>query len=132
MKKVAIFEMDSDGRKECINEANILQALPSHPHIIKYKHSYLYDNDLYLILELAEGGDISLLLEQQRKKGSYFQEAEIWSATPKLQARFEMFARGRQTRAEGAPVPESSPILVLHLLSVIPRVTPQALFRSDC
>lgn len=26
MKKVAIFEMDSDGRKECINEANILQV----------------------------------------------------------------------------------------------------------
>ena len=96
MKKVAIFEMDSDGRKECINEANILQALPSHPHIIKYKHSYLHDNDLYLILELAEGGDISLLLEQQRKKGSYFQEAEIWSAIPKLQARLEMFARGRR------------------------------------
>jgi hypothetical protein len=56
-----------------------VQSLPSHPHIIKYKHSYLYENDLYLILELAESGDISLLLEQQRKKGSYFQEAEIWS-----------------------------------------------------
>ena len=62
----------------CINEANILQSLPSHPHIIKYKHSYLYENDLYLVLELAESGDISLLLENQRQKGSYFQEAEIW------------------------------------------------------
>jgi serine/threonine protein kinase len=55
-----------------------LQSLPSHPHIIQYKHSYLYENDLYLILELAESGDISLLLEQQRQKGTYFQEAEIW------------------------------------------------------
>lgn len=61
-----------------INEANILQSLPSHSHIIQYKHSYLYENDLYLILELAENGDISLLLEQQRQKGKYFQEAEIW------------------------------------------------------
>jgi len=78
VKKVSIFEMDSDGRKEVVNEANILQALPPHPHIIKYLHSYLYDNDLYLILELAESGDIALLMEQQRKKGSYFQEAEIW------------------------------------------------------
>lgn len=78
MKKVQIFEMDSVGRKECLNEANILQALPTHPHIIQYKHSYLYENDLYLILELASSGDISLLLEQQRQKGTYFQEAEIW------------------------------------------------------
>jgi NIMA (never in mitosis gene a)-related kinase len=78
VKKVSIFEMDSDGRREVVNEANILQALPPHAHIIKYLHSYLYNNDLYLILELAESGDISLLLEQQRRKGSYFQEAEIW------------------------------------------------------
>lgn len=81
MKRVQIFEMDSVGRKECINEANILQALPSHPHIIQYKHSYLYENDLYLILELASYGDFSLLVEQQRQKGTYFQEAEIWSVT---------------------------------------------------
>lgn len=78
LKKVQIFDMDSSGRKEVMNEAMILQSLPHHAHIITYYSSFLYDNDLYLVLELAENGDFSQLLEHARTHNQPFSEYDIW------------------------------------------------------
>jgi len=78
VKKVQIFGMDSEGRKECVNEARILQALPEHPNIIRYLDSYIHDNDLFLVLELAESGDLCKLLDEARKAKQTFIEADIW------------------------------------------------------
>jgi NIMA (never in mitosis gene a)-related kinase len=79
IKKVQIFEMDTEGRKQCENEASILQSLPDHPNIIKYLHSFFHENQLFLVLELAEGGDLQRLLDQARKEQRYFDEVTIWT-----------------------------------------------------
>ena len=45
----------------CINGlARLLQTLPDHPNVIKYIDSFLHQNDLYLVLELAEAGQVEV------------------------------------------------------------------------
>jgi hypothetical protein len=56
VKKVQIFEMETAARRECVNEAKLLQSIPDHAHIIKYIESFIDHNELYLVLELAEQG----------------------------------------------------------------------------
>ena len=78
VKQVQIFEMDSDGRKECVNETRILASL-SHPNIIQYLNYFTHDNDLYLILELAESGDLGSLIDAAVRQGhALLDERDIW------------------------------------------------------
>lgn len=78
VKKVQIFEMETAARRECVNEAKLLQTVPDHAHIIKYMESFVSGNDLYLVLELAESGDLAQLLERMRTSGERFAELAIW------------------------------------------------------
>lgn len=78
VKKVQIFDMDTDGRNEVINEARLLQSLPEHPNIIKYMASFIENNELYLMLELAQAGDFSQIITDHRRNKQPFSEAEIW------------------------------------------------------
>jgi serine/threonine protein kinase len=78
VKKVHIFEMDSSARRECVNEAKLLQTVPDHPNIIKYIESFLSGNELYLVLELAECGDLAQVVQTMRTNGQRFGELQIW------------------------------------------------------
>ena len=60
-----------------MNEARFLQTL-HHPHIIKYHSAHLIGGDLYLILELANGGDLGSVISQAIQSGHSLNEAEIW------------------------------------------------------
>jgi NIMA (never in mitosis gene a)-related kinase len=73
-----IFEMESSARQECVVEAKLLQSIPPHPHIIQYLESFLQGNELYLVLELAEGGDVAQLVERCKAHGRRLHELEIW------------------------------------------------------
>lgn len=78
LKKICIFEMmDAKARNDCMMEINLLQQL-NHPNIIKHLGSYIYGNDLYIVLEHAGGGDLSRLLTHFAKKGRKVPEENIW------------------------------------------------------
>ena len=78
LKKICIFEMmDARARLDCMKEINLLQQL-NHPNIIKHLGSYIFGNDLYIVLELAGGGDLSRLLTHFAKKGRLIPEETIW------------------------------------------------------
>lgn len=77
LKKIAIFDMDSKSRKECLNEASLLQRL-QHPNIVRLFDSFMEENDLYLVLELADGGDLHRTIAAYREQGRQFEELEIW------------------------------------------------------
>lgn len=78
LKKISIFEMmDAKTRLDCYKEINLLQQL-DHPNIIKHLGYFIASNDLYIILELAGGGDLSRLLSYFSSKGSLLSEATIW------------------------------------------------------
>ena len=78
LKKISIFEMmDSKARMDCIKEINLLQQL-DHPNIIKHIASFIHGNDLFIVLELAGGGDLSKLIKYFKKENKMIPEKTIW------------------------------------------------------
>eukprot|EP00239_Pterosperma_sp_CCMP1384_P008296 CAMPEP_0197848944 /NCGR_PEP_ID=MMETSP1438-20131217/10552_1 /TAXON_ID=1461541 /ORGANISM="Pterosperma sp., Strain CCMP1384" /LENGTH=322 /DNA_ID=CAMNT_0043461425 /DNA_START=270 /DNA_END=1238 /DNA_ORIENTATION=+ len=77
VKKVQIFEMDSNLRADCINEVKLLQAL-DHPNVIRYMDSFIENNELIIELEYAEAGDLAKLLQEKSASGTLFLESEVW------------------------------------------------------
>lgn len=79
LKKVAIFEMmDSKARVDCIKEINLLQHL-DHPNIIKCLGSYVEKNELYIVLELADAGDLARMIKHFKREAKYIPEKTIWT-----------------------------------------------------
>ena len=57
MKKINLKQMSSQDQKEALKEAQILKRV-KHPHIITYFKSFLYCENLCIIMEYAENGDL--------------------------------------------------------------------------
>jgi len=58
MKKITLSHASALKKQAILKEADILKQL-DHPHIIKYFTSFIENNCFYIIMEYAEGGDLS-------------------------------------------------------------------------
>ena len=83
MKLVQIFDMDGASRRECVNETRILSEL-KHAHIIEYLDYFTHDNDLFLILEYASGGDLSAVIAANLQQQQPMSEMDVWQFTYQL------------------------------------------------
>ncbi|KAL1508635.1 hypothetical protein AB1Y20_004731 [Prymnesium parvum] len=77
LKTIQIFEMGTKERNECMNEIRLLQQM-QHPHIICYLDCVIEQNELVVIMELAEQGDLSGLIKSAANEGVPLAPLVVW------------------------------------------------------
>ena len=77
LKTIQIFEMGTKERHECLNEIRLLQQM-QHPHIIRYLDCKMERNELTVVMELADHGDLSQLIKEAKKAGTPLSEPVVW------------------------------------------------------
>lgn len=77
LKRIKFYEIqNSAARNSCMKEVKLLQQL-KHPNIINYNISFIQNNELYIVLELADGGDLSKLIKYFQKRNQLLKETSI-------------------------------------------------------
>jgi NIMA (never in mitosis gene a)-related kinase len=76
LKRIEIGKMKEKEKQNALNELRILASL-NHPNIIKYRDCFLKNEVLAIITDLAEGGDLSLLIKKFKLQNRRFQESLI-------------------------------------------------------
>lgn len=65
-------------REDALNEIRILASIKSR-NIVSYCDAFTEKDNLYIIMEFAEGGDIGRQIEKFKKANKYIKEDTIWS-----------------------------------------------------
>jgi len=52
-----------------------------HKHITRYLESFIQDNEMFIVVEWAEKGDLKNYLKLIRDKNSFIPELKIWQYT---------------------------------------------------
>ena len=94
LKRIDIQHLKGRERQEALREVRLLRLI-DHPHIIKYYASFLEAEQLYIVTELAERGDLEQLITSQRAKKKYLSEPDIWSMLWQL-TRAVLYLHARQ------------------------------------
>ena len=76
IKEINLLKLDENERDMTMHEGIILSKL-KHPNIINCNEFYLENNKIDIIMEYAEGGDLSNKIKEQKNKKTYFKEKEI-------------------------------------------------------
>ena len=77
IKKINITNLTHYENKSIINELKIL-ACHNCPYIIQYESVFIHLNNIYIITEYAQKGDISQLIKRYKTNHTYFTENQIW------------------------------------------------------
>lgn len=84
VKKINIFDMMVPKQREkCLKEVRLLQSL-DHPNIVKLLDSFIDHQELLIIVEWAEKGDLKRLIRKAIANETSFQESEIWEYSKQL------------------------------------------------
>ncbi|KAF4656432.1 hypothetical protein FOL47_008914 [Perkinsus chesapeaki] len=77
MKTIDIRRMNKKQQKEARNEVKVLSSL-KHPYVVCYRDSFFEEsNGLCIIMDYAEGGDLSARIRKARDFGKGFTEPQI-------------------------------------------------------
>jgi NIMA (never in mitosis gene a)-related kinase 1/4/5 len=73
IKRIGTCHMNSLQRKEALNEVDVLRSL-HHGYIVKHYDSFLERNYLNIVMEYAEGGDLSMRIRKCKTERATFTE----------------------------------------------------------
>lgn len=74
MKIIPVGQLDSISQEDSLNEVKILSSLDNY-YIVKYFDSFVEENQLHIVMEYCEKGDLSKLIKSRTKP---FAEPRIW------------------------------------------------------
>eukprot|EP00996_Jenningsia_fusiforme_P005014 NODE_590_length_2070_cov_27.005938_g544_i0.p1 GENE.NODE_590_length_2070_cov_27.005938_g544_i0~~NODE_590_length_2070_cov_27.005938_g544_i0.p1 ORF type:complete len:495 (+),score=125.22 NODE_590_length_2070_cov_27.005938_g544_i0:335-1819(+) len=75
-KEIHLEQMPDDEKEAARKEVAILSQF-SHPNIVRYHDSFEVNTSLYIIMEFADGGDISKRIAEMKSAKSNFPEEQI-------------------------------------------------------
>ena len=82
LKRVDMTHMKSSEREEALSECKVLNLLKDSRHIIQLHEHFENGGRLFLLMDFADGGDLALAIDKQKKLGTAFSETTIlqWMA----------------------------------------------------
>ena len=80
LKKVQLLNLSERQKLSSLNEIRVLANIKNN-YIINYKEAFLDEKDctLCLVTEFADRGDLEKRIKEQKEKGQYFNENDIWN-----------------------------------------------------
>ncbi|KAL7750208.1 Serine/threonine-protein kinase Nek6 [Sorochytrium milnesiophthora] len=77
LKRMQIGEMDEKARNDCLKEIDLLKSL-KHPNIIQPIASFLSLDELILVLEMADAGDLGQMVKHFKTQNKLIPEKTVW------------------------------------------------------
>ena len=79
LKRVNFFDIaDERSREKCLREIRLVQSL-SHDNIVRFMDAFVEEGQqLVLVFEYAEAGDLKKQLQKARKRETRFDERVVW------------------------------------------------------
>eukprot|EP00347_Sterkiella_histriomuscorum_P020114 403339050 len=79
LKILKIFDMnDQKQREKCMKEVKLLEKL-QHDFIIRYIESFIEQNEMFIVVEWAEKGDLKYLVRQAAARQQFLEERRVWN-----------------------------------------------------
>ncbi|CAG9331607.1 unnamed protein product [Blepharisma stoltei] len=75
-KKIILASLSEKEIQAAYQEAQVLKNL-DHPNIVHYIESFIENNELIIIMEYCQGGDLSQRIKKQKESRSFFTESQI-------------------------------------------------------
>jgi NIMA (never in mitosis gene a)-related kinase len=78
LKKCNLGALKPKEKENALNEIRILASINS-PYVISYKEAFFDEDQLCLVMEYADDGDLYQKIVAQSKLGTYLNERLVWS-----------------------------------------------------